>query len=116
MAERDEIPGLLRLPREIRDEIFSYLLFEHNNPPQNPSFPGARISDYGFQCPLHRREMPSSTGIYAIKYPQTPSRCGYSGLLRTNHQLRDELLELVAHTLASGQLTAELDLMFKGYQ
>jgi hypothetical protein len=38
------------------------------------------------------------------------------GLLRTNHQLRNELLELVDHRLASGNLTAELDLMFKGYQ
>jgi hypothetical protein len=104
------IPGLLRLSRELRDHIYSYLLHEYAEPPPNPSFPGERITS------KHDGSGVRGLQVFSISYPKNPRRCQYVGLLRTNHQLRDEVMECVDRCLTSGNTTAKLDIMCKGYQ
>ena len=108
MAEHNALPGLLRIPRELRDHIIFQLLDERTEPPQNPSFPGERTSQL---------KGPGRTGgrSFSIRYPNNVMRCQYTGLLRTSRQIRAETREVIDKRLASPNITAELDIMFKGY-
>ncbi|TKA24055.1 hypothetical protein B0A50_06946 [Salinomyces thailandicus] len=93
----------LGLPRELRDEITAYLTRHHQTrtPPPSPPFAGKR----------HQ-------GPHSLYYPldhSTPTR--WPNLALVNHQLWHELTQNDAHTTPNHHkpLTAELDLMAKGY-
>ena len=88
--------ALLRLPRELRDTILTYVVETGNDRPLNPSFPGRRtFRDH-------------------IAYPER-AQWSYVRLRAVSRQLRQEYHELIEVLLATGQLNAELDIMSKGY-
>lgn len=97
MDEPNASSKLLQLPREIRDEIYSFILKAHTKPPSNPSFPGERI---------WRDD---------IAHPKHYSSWRYSNLVWVNRQLRHEYFELVEKDSKNSQNKAELDIMSKGY-
>lgn len=88
---------LLRLPRELRDQILRYLLLERTQPPPNPSFPGSRIWRDDVAHPAHY------------------SSWRYPSLVWVNQQLRNEYFDIVEEYAQSNQNKAELDIMSKGY-
>lgn len=97
MAEQDELPGLLRLPRELRDEIYAYIASENAVPPACPNNAGVRISD----------------GTLRYQDPKDAIHSCYHALTKTNHQLRTEV-RYYASTLRTSNCrhVAELDIMF----
>ena len=97
MADADYIPPLLRLPRELRDEISTYFLAEYVSPPPNPSYPGPR------------------TITHTIRYPLTYTHWRHPPLTGLNRQIRNEYFGLVAERIRAGHVEAELDIMYKGY-
>lgn len=95
------LPGLLRLPGELRDGIYDYLLHNHEDPPSCPENAGTRIP---LQNTIRLK------GVYAC--------CPWwnSPLARTNHQLRAETLEHMSEFRSSAPpQTAELDMIFEHY-
>jgi len=99
-------PGLLSLPREIRNNVYWGLLELPNETPISPDAAGPRFSTV--------RERGSSWGP-RILYPlDTRPNMAYAGLLQCNRQLRAECLEVwrLRHT-SKGQ-THRLDCMSKG--
>lgn len=100
--QSSNLPPLLRLPRELRDEIYMYFLYTNTEPPPNPSYPGGRIITYAPQP--------------GVRYPFAPlSYWRYPSLVWTNRQIRSEYLDLISKLLFAGRARAELDIMFKGY-
>ena len=109
MAEPVASPALFRLPREIRDLIYSCLLDACRQAPPNPSYPGDRLKMKTAGRSFRPKSMVPTN--YLARAPQ----CDYMGLLRTNRLLRAEILELTGKRLTSGRTTAKLDVMVKGY-
>lgn len=109
MSEQTEPPTLLRVPREIRDLIYCYLLDEYTEPPPNPSFPGDRLTGEDVVGDSITRKL-------SINYSKNPPSCQHVALLSTSRQLHAEVLDIIDKRLASGTTSAELDLMAKGYQ
>lgn len=108
--EQDTSPRILHLPREIRDEIYFYLLDEYVDPPRYPMLAGNRTFNNEGQ---HRD---GGARLNSIRYPGDAPPINYPNLLKTNRQIRSEVLDLINQRLGSESLTAELDIMFKGYQ
>ncbi len=101
MASPSPLPGILRLPRELRDEIYVYLIHARTEAPLYPSLPGKRLADDRIS--------------YEFSVPQC-QHWRYSPLVWTNRQLRNEYFALISSLLASGHLLrAEVDIMVKGY-
>lgn len=87
---------LLKLPRELRDEVLKYLLEARKEPPPYPPTTGRRQK-------LHD----THDALFApFRYPPWVWVC---------RQLRSECFELIAGRVAGAPLMAELDIMFKGY-
>ena len=99
MAGHDELPGLLRLPRELRNEIYAYIATEHAKPPVSPSSAGRLISDLD--------------GTLRYQDPKDAVQSGYHALAKTNRQLRAEVQDY-ALTHRTSNREAELDVMFDG--
>ena len=97
MTHSTQISPLLRLPPELRNGIYSYVLCEHQKSPPNPSFAGERV--------WHND----------IAYPKYYSSWRYPSLVWVNRQLRNEYMDLVEELSNQGRLKAELDIMSKGY-
>jgi hypothetical protein len=87
---------LLTLPRELRDEILSYLLETRTEPPKYAPCDGRRHKLHHFHYPPYRH----------YRFPPLSWVC---------RQLRNECFDLVSKRVSGGQLTAELDIIFKGY-
>ena len=109
MPTDSQISTLLDLPQEIRNEIYSYLLDEHNPPPPNPSYPGGRRSAIE-----HLPGSQQHSHFTSIRYAKDDLGCKYFGLLSTSRQIRLEVLDLIRQRLTCGRRTVELDIMFKG--
>lgn len=100
--------GLLRLPREIRDEIYQYLLAYTSEAPVNTSFAGPRLR------------------IKDIMYPRSLGAVTSAiNLALTNHQLYAEMQPAISPppppspssltSRLSPPETADLDIMVKGF-
>ena len=97
MANSKSSSKLLQLPRELRDDLYTYFLHARKPPPPNPSFPGSRI---------WRDD---------IAHPGHYSSWRWPNLVWVNRQIRNEYFELVEELSKSHQHKAELDIMSKGY-
>ena len=84
--------GLLRLPRELRDEIYTYLS-RHEEPLPDPSQHGGRI-ELGY-----------------VMYPGFYKSWWYPSVIWVNRQLRREYMEMSS----SLQFKSELDIVPEGY-
>jgi hypothetical protein len=93
------VSGLLRLPREIRNQIFSYLFIQAREPPPHPP-PTKRYR--------HR-------GKHDILYIPNDEIVRELPLRFINHQIRSEVTEQVETLHKAGKATVKLDLMVKGY-
>jgi hypothetical protein len=94
------LTGLLRLPRELRDEIYVYVFDDREVPPDNPSASGYPISEgtLRFQDSVSQRQLKKLS------------------LAMTNRQLREEVIDYLSPLRKSkGERAAELDIMFEDY-
>ncbi|TKA64615.1 hypothetical protein B0A55_10053 [Friedmanniomyces simplex] len=98
MATTPPQRSFLSLPREIRDQIISYLLVKVEEPPTNPSRAGRRHST--------RENVVSSTNHPAFRFTK---------LAHVSRQLRDEVADHGESMSKKGQAVAKLDIMFNGY-
>ena len=91
-------PALLRLPRELRDEIYYCLLDHRDEAPFSPIEAGPRISQ----------------GTLQLQPAHDSVAWRTRSLTSTNRQLREEIRELISTTWASEHKPfAELDVMFE---
>lgn len=88
---------LLQLPSELRNEIYSYLIYSRTTPPPNPSFPGPR------------------TWKDDIAHPRFYCSWRFPSIVWVNRQLRNEYFTLVEEYCNRRQTKAELDIMSKGF-
>lgn len=96
----------LRLPRELRDQIYTHFLSPHRPAPPSPPFAGPRIY----------RLSPSNDPLKDIAYPLTLPPSPLHALLRTSRATRADILSLASHRNAShASLPASLDLMANSY-
>ena len=94
------LTGIIRLPRELRDEIYAYVFDDREVPPDNPSAAGYRISEgtLRFQDSLSQPQLKKLS------------------LARTNRQLREEVIDYLSSLQKSrGERAAELDIIFEDY-
>lgn len=93
-------PGLLRLPRELRDEVYYYIFSDRKAPPNGPNDVGSRVSEG------------------TLRFEDEHNRCPWfsTSLSRTCRQLRCETRDYISrHRTLSTDLKAELDLMFNHF-
>lgn len=102
--EQGRYPGLLSLPRELRDQIYGYLLDAYRKVPISPLFPGPRRFRRGKDGTL--RDI-----SYSTPSPDT----GIIALSETSQQLHQEVLQVAHKPSRLDNLNAELDIMVKGY-
>lgn len=92
-----EPASLLGLPRELRDHIYSYLLNEQRQPPEDPSHAGERTNQ--------------SSTIYFEKQSPKPALLQ---LKLCNRQLYHELTEIINRNINPETAQANLDIMIIG--
>lgn len=97
MAAPSPDAALLRLPRELRDEIYSYFVESRQRPPTNPS----AVKD--------RR------GTHDIRFQTDLRSWRYPCLVWVNQQLRSEFISYLEGRLKSCRSEVGLDIMVKGY-
>lgn len=88
----------LTLPREIRDEVLSYVLDARVDPPSRTPMLGER----------------KRSKVNDSHYPPYRS-FGYPSYVWTCRQLRSECFDLASARAKGGRISAELDIIFKGY-
>ena len=99
MMDRNHSSPLLRLPAELRKEIYSYLYYEGRSPPADPSSAGDRF---------WREDR-------VVAHERQYSSFRYTKLVWVSRQLRSEYYEYVEEQLKKAPPKAELDLMSKGF-
>ncbi|KAI4192701.1 MAG: hypothetical protein LQ350_008583 [Teloschistes chrysophthalmus] len=99
MSTPTSIRALSKLPRELRDEIYAEVLDFSTSPPKSPTDEAVSESD--------QREEDQGWGViyYQRHFPST----NLAGLLGCNHQIRDEVLDLIK--VEAGGIAYSVDLM-----
>jgi hypothetical protein len=97
--------NLLSLPREIRDQVFSILLFD----PLLASLPS--IAEVRKR---NNRRDPDDISARKVRYPsQVPTKSPIDRLLGVNRQLHDEVQEAITHFQKCGGAAMTLDLLLE---
>ncbi|KAL8771970.1 MAG: hypothetical protein Q9209_002634 [Squamulea sp. 1 TL-2023] len=92
------------LPREVRDEIYTFLLLSPIDPPRSPEQAGVR----------YREDIRDYWENRSVLYPPHFANNGpASALSQCNHQLRREILELSTNRSLTKGTKFELDIMLK---